>query len=332
MSRGCFGLRMEKNDRMFLVMLAFFAILCMSRFYDHALYFHPASFPVLQSYSMVVLVTTAYYVVLFMFYAVCVGKVLGVNKKLMYYLVVFCSVFTFPMFLQANYFGTMDVYACFFTLMGVCLVILERGEWIVSLLGFVSACICPMFVFSGGCLLIVFLFYKGCKKEKKKYGCIGLLLGVAEAMGFLISYFRGSLSMDVQVTVSLRNFVLMVILMSPYLLMAVTCFKCFFRDVPRKMKIAYMMILVGGIPSVAMYALRGDFARTVFYVFAYYVVVLLTLMAMRDEKAEIGLLILKGEILRWVPIPAVVVVYPFLFMTLWISGAHELIVETVLGQ
>lgn len=327
-----FGLEVEKNDREFLAVLAFFAVLCMSRFYDHALYFHPAPFSILQSYYVVVLATAAYYAALFLFYTVCVGKTPQFKKKLMYYLVTFCAVFTFPMFLQANYFGVMDVYAWFFTLMGICLIILERGEWLVVLFGFSSACIFPMFVLSGGCLLIAFLFYQGCKKEKKKYGCMGLALVLAEVIGLFISYIRGSLSMDVQMTVSLRNFVLMVVLMSPYLLMAITYFKSLLNGTQGKMKMAYMVILAGGIPSATMYVLRGDFARGFFYVFAYYAVTLLVLMAKRDEKAELGLLMLKVKILQWIPIPAIVVVYPFLFMTLWVSGAHELIVETVLGQ
>ena len=327
-----FGLEIEKNDKEFLTVLAFFAVLCMSRFYDHALYSHPAPFSILQSYYVVVLATAVYYAALFVFYIVCVGKTLRFNKKLMYYLVALCSVFTFPMFLQANYFGSMDVYAWFFTLMGICLIVLEHGEWLVVLYGLLSACICPMFVFGGGCLLLVFLFYQRCIKEEKKYGCMLLAFILAEAVGFLVSYVRGSFSMDVQMTVSLRNFVLMMVLMSPYLLMSIIYFQNLLRGAKKRMKMAYTVIFAGGIPSAAMYALRGDFARAFFYVFAYYVVTLLVLMAMRDEGAESGLMVLKNKILQWVPIPAIVVVYPILFMTLWISGAHELIVETVLGQ
>ena len=323
---------MEKRDRTFLAALAVFAVLCVGRFFEHTLNFHSAPMGILQQYRFAELATAVYFAVLFLLYGIMLRKMEAKEKTIAYFMMAFLSVFAFPMYLPANYFGAVDIYAWIALFVAAGCLIFEKGEWLLVPLSLAAAAVSPMSLFGSQCMLVLLLFYRYWSTERKKYLWLGILSMLASFVGVGLTVALRFFSTDAQQVLSTRKFLVLAVMMCPYLLMVGTLFRGIFSDASRRMKKCYGLLLAGWIPAAAVYLIAADYSRVFYQVFFYFIFLILMMLTFGDTAVSSAMEKLKEKVLSWVPIPAVLIAYPFLFLTFWISGPVPLLVEKILGH
>lgn len=324
--------KIEKNDISFLIALMLFAIIAYIRFFDHSLGYHMAFFSIMQKYEFARLVTVGYFVVLFLMYFVCIAYCDTKYKKNMYYLIAFLSVFSFSMFLPREYFGTNDLYAWILTfLMGI-LIVSEKCEWMTIPLSFLLTVLSPMSIFNCSCIVVVLLLYKFFAMKNTKYFVYAILNGITSLLGVVLVMVRSSIESDAQNQISLMHFAGIIIMLSPYIYIAMYFFAKLFKCVNENKLHGLIFIILGALPSVVVNLYIKDYTRAIFYVFFYFISVFMFLIAMKDEDISSQMENLKLRIAKWVPIPAIIIAYPLAIVTLWISGVQPLLEETLLGK
>ena len=119
-------------------------------------------------YRFTQLVTVVYFVVLLWFYSLALKKSNAEDEKKMYALVIFLSVFTFPMFLSLENFGRLDEYLMIGVLVCLLLLICEKAEWLIVPICMICTIAHQGFVFLEVNIILVLLLYKVLKKPKKQ--------------------------------------------------------------------------------------------------------------------------------------------------------------------
>ena len=322
--------KVTKQDIGFLLALVFWAIASASRFYDEKLNAHASSFELLKAESVCLIAMCLYCVLQLVFCLVC--SALSENKKNIYYLVAFLSVFTFPMFWSASYFGTMDMYGWMMVFLSGCLLVSGKAEWLVVPLSFFMTLLCPMAIYSCGCIVLALLVYKALWKKQIRYAISTLLTGVSIFAGKMQAEVLGNTDIDAQDEVVFSKFVLMLICMCPYILIAISFLFGLIKRNTWNKKIAVIIIAIGVLPSAFVYIQAQDYGRAVFYVFTYFIFIVLALFAMRDRVVVEQLEETKDNIKKYLPIPVVIIAYPLLFMSLWIAGAYVPLKETFISK
>lgn len=123
-------------------------------------------------YNFTGLCTIIYLLCLFMFYKICLERCPEENKGNMQHLIIFLSIFAFPMFVGKAMFGRLDLYLFIFMLLSVIFIIIEKWEWLIIPFGIICICIHQGFVFTNANTILVLLFYKillGNPAKRKKY-------------------------------------------------------------------------------------------------------------------------------------------------------------------
>lgn len=310
--------KIEKKDITFLGVLALFTLVVVFRFFDRGLVYHAARFSIMQNYNFSMLVITGYFFTLFLVYFLCLNKVQTENKKNIYYLIMFSAVFSLPMFLNINYFGTMDVYVWILVLIQMLFLIIGKVEWLSVPLVFLITYISPLSFFYCETIVLFLFLNKYYKQKNRRYlvlFCINSLIGL---IVFFVAKYQENLLIDAQMNLTLKQFLLMILCFSPYLYLAFVFLK--------KLKMKWFMI-IGVLPSVVINLYLQDFSRAVFYVFAYFIFVVLCLVVLEDENTISQLEATKTKVKEWIPLPILVIVYPLLFMTFWVAGPLALMNE-----
>lgn len=114
------------------------------------------------------LFTVIYFLVLFWFYNVCLKRCPKEDLRNMQHLIVFLSIFAFPMFMTVINFGRLDLYLFIFMLISVILLLEEKREWLIVPIGIICTCIHQGFVFTNANTILVLLIYKFFFGDKKK--------------------------------------------------------------------------------------------------------------------------------------------------------------------
>ncbi len=94
------------------------------------------------------------------------------DKRNVSYLMIFFSIFSFPMFLTADNFGRLDIFLIMITLISMILILREKAEWLIIPLCAIGMCIHQGFVFTNVNIILVLLFYKAMMGEgarRRKY-------------------------------------------------------------------------------------------------------------------------------------------------------------------
>ena len=323
-------IKVIKQDIWFLLALAFCALASASRFYDEKLNAHTVSFEILKSEQINLIAMLVYYILQLLFCFVC--SVVSENKKNVYYLAAFLSVFTFPMFWSASYFGTMDMYGWMMAFLCGCLIVLGKAEWLVAPLCFFMTLLCPMAIYTCGCMILVLLVYKALWKKKKRYVLWAVFSGISIWAGKMQAGVLGNTDIDAQDEVVFSKFILMLICMSPYLLIALLFLVGLIRKNAWNKKIATLILGLGVFPSAVVYIQAEDYGRAVFYVFTYFIFITITLLSMQDNEILAQLEETKDKIKEYFPIPVLIIAYPLLFMSLWIAGAYVPLKETFISK
>jgi len=115
-----------------------------------------------------------------------------------------------------------------------------------------------------------------------------------------------------------KNFVefpVFLLLMSPYLGMAFQFFKNLIKKAQTKLeKFKYLLVAVGVGTMIPTIILKCDFGRWMFMILAYYFVVILSLIAMKDKLVEQEVKNTMDKIRTLGPAAIIVFVYPLLFL------------------
>ena len=315
--------KIKKDDITFLLALGVFVIVGIFRYYDENMLYHIAPWPILQSvgfnkFAMMVLVGS-----MFLFYLISIIKVNKENKKMIYYLSAFLSVFLVPLFSTVEYFGTMDMYAWMILFWIVISFTFDKLAWISVPLSFLMLFISPMSVFNCGVLVLVLSLFK------KNSLLICNIIAEIVAVVFSISMY--GLNTDAQHVLSIAKFFAMSIMHVPYLIIAFIFFGGIIKKATGNKKIVWTCFVLGALPSILVNFYIGDYARTILYTFMYFILGVMYFIVRGDSLAVSLMSETKEKVKEWVPIPAVLVAYPLLFVTFWIAGPVVLFTEVFTG-
>lgn len=324
--------KINKKDVSFIFALALFAALAIIRCFDYTLAYHVTIFSIMQNYKFAILVTLGYFVVLFFMYLTCIAYCDEKQKRNLHYLIAFLSIFSFTMFLPAAYFGTTDVYAWLLAFFMGTLLVMEKGEWMTIPLSVVLTILSPTSIFICSCLIIVILLYKFFAKNDKKYLIYALLNGIASVLGVLVVIVHSSIEIDIQNHISFKQFLVVLVMLSPYLYIALSFFAGVFKRLNDRKTKGFLFVILGVIPSVVINLNIKDYTRALYYVFFYFISIIMFLVAMKDEDVSTELEVTKNKLTDYLPIPAILIAYPLVIITIWISGFQFLLEETLLGS
>lgn len=138
------------------------------------------------------LVTVIYFLLLFLFYGICLHFCKEENKRNLQHFIIFLSIFAFPMFMSSTNFGSVYLYFCIITLISILFILLEKMEFLIVPLGILGMCIQEDFLFLNGGLILLLLLYRILFSEKKwqKVKCsIVFILFLVTTLG-LLYYFE----------------------------------------------------------------------------------------------------------------------------------------------
>lgn len=112
--------------------------------------------------------TAVFFLFLFGFMAVCIGKVSEERVENLSYLLFFFTLCAIPMFITKYNLGRLDMYLVIITLLGCVLLIFEKAEWLLVPMTAVAIMIHQGYAFMFYNVLLVLLFYKWMSSEEKK--------------------------------------------------------------------------------------------------------------------------------------------------------------------
>ena len=312
--------RLQREKKRFGLEFLYFFLLVFSRFFDHKLQGHPVPFAFMEHYGAAVGLAVIYLLLLLGL----TGVVLRMGKKSapgagnkeaeektrereICWISIFLSVFAAPFFLHRDYFGAADELVWTFLLAVLLLLLLaankknregirhrtETEENDEEAAGFAAA------------LLIA-----------------GVFTVTAVVLGFLVS--------DVQDLLSGRQFVVMLLLLSPYGYWGLRFLTGLMRRARGRKRWTYVLCAAGGICPAVLWTAAGDYSRAFFYGFTGIILPTLCLMALGDTLLAAHVRRAKEEIRKVLPIPAVFVLYPLIFITFWMMGWESIPAEEIL--
>lgn len=104
------------------------------------------------------------------------------------------------------------------------------------------------------------------------------------------------------------------ILFFPYILIAWNFFRNLLRGTKGKERLAYLAVALGNLTLLPELILKVDYGRYAFFTFFYYIVIVMVLIALKDEKTIFAFEETKQKIKRKVSMPYLLLVYPAIFM------------------
>lgn len=307
--------RLRREQKLFGLELLYFFLLAFSRFFDHKLQEHPVNFSFMEHYGTAVGLTLIYLLLLFGI----TGAALWLGQKSAYrgekveeqegtrereicWLSIFLSAFAVPFFLHRDYFGTSDELVLTFVLAALLLVLGKSGRGEQKAQSREAAL------------------------EKTSLAITILIAGtftvLAAVLGFLVP--------DVRDLLSGRQFVVMLLLLSPYGYWGLRFFRGLFGEARGKERWTYVLCAVGGVCPAILWTAAGDYSRAVFYGFVGVILPALCLTALGDAFFVAHVQGMKEEIRKVLPIPAVFVLYPLIFITFWMMGWESIPAEEIL--
>lgn len=321
----------KKNDITFLITLGVLVIISIFRFYDEEMKYHEAPWSILQNLTINKLAIVALVGSMFVFFFICIIKSKKEDKKTMYYLCTFLTVFMVPMFSTYEYLGTMDMYAWIVMFLITICFVLGKVVWLSIPLSFLMLLISPMSAFNCGILVIILSFYKMINESKKSYILLCLFNIVVEIGAVVISIYKYGLHTDPQYILSMNKFLVFGFMLLPYLLIAGVFFVGLIKKSVGKDIATWLCFVVGAVPSIVVNVYIGDYTRAILYTFIYFIVGVMCFIARQDSTVIEQMNKTKEVVKCWVPIPAVLVAYPLLFITFWIAGPIVLFTEVFTG-
>ena len=162
--------------------------------------------------------------------------------------------------------------------------------------------------------------------EKTSLAITILIAGTFTAIATVLGFFVP----DVRDLLSGRQFVVMLLLLSPYGYWGLRFFGGLLRGTRGRKRWTYVLCAVGGVCPAILWTAAGDYSRAVFYGFVGVILPALCLTALGDAFFVAHVRGMKEEIRKVLPIPAVFVLYPLIFITFWMMGWESIPAEEIL--
>jgi len=125
------------------------------------------------------LFTLIYFVLLFIFYKLCLVRCPQEHKRNLKHLLILLSIFAFPVYTTSVSFGCLDLYLGIITLLCLILLVLGKMEWLIPVLCCIGMCINHDFIFTHAMLIGALLMYKALTSSEVKCGKYIVILFVS---------------------------------------------------------------------------------------------------------------------------------------------------------
>lgn len=314
----------------YIIALIVFAGVCVLRFFDRSLNFHSMPMGIMQDYRFCELITVIFFICFFVMTSVLMHTADKSHRRLLSYLIMFAAAFMYPMYLNENYFGASDVYAWIICMMCICLIIIDRLIFLIPIAALVMTVISPMSVISVALLMAIILVLRFLDNNRRMYLISSIATVVLMIGGMAINIALGIFSMDIYSTLSPTKFIVSCVLFIPYIIIGIL-FTIKLLSNSRSRGLLYIVIMFPGVISPIFYLWHADYSRALFYAFSYYII-LVTVEICKGNKYFIkSMADVISVVNNYVSFPGVLIAYPFVIMTMWVSGPVTLFVETFVG-
>lgn len=311
-------------EKEYLLSLIGFAFVCILRFFDMTVSIH--------TYPLSLIITIVYFFLFLVTLSILLKKSkANSSTKQMTYLIMFASIFLFPMFLNKDYFGSSDVYSLVICFSCIILILTNTFLWLIPIGIFAMTLISPMSICSITLLIVALLINRYLNTSNTKYFLYGTLGFIFAILGLILNIHNGIFTTDVKTSLVLVKFIITIILILPYLILGAIFFKNIYDNESKEKRSFVIFSFLAGFLSPITYTILGDYKRAFFYGFIYYILLVLINIAMDNKSYIEAFQKIKNIISNYVAFPGILIAYPFIIMTIWISGPLELYVEIFVG-
>ena len=323
--------KITKYDKNFLISQIAVVILCIFRVAKWDKYPHAARLKILDEYYLSIWMTLVMCVALFVLFMFTLKCIDTCNKNKAFYVIMLMSLMLYPTFVHDNYVGVMDIYVIITGALSMVFIISGKCEWITIPLMIIGTFIDPMGIFTIGLVIPIVLLYKGLVKGSVKHSVICLILCIAELATFFASRMMGMFALDAVDILDVKKFIIIMILLIPFIVVAlIMFFNLIKQGATGTEKFYYIISALVGVPGCIVWAMSDDYTRAIVYLFICYGLWLLAMMSFADSHFTAQLQAQTTFINKYLPIPAIILIYIAAIMIYWMCGVEEVDVEQML--
>ena len=284
-------------------------------------FWHYIGFLAKETNPLYTLSIVLFEVIIFALFGTCMSMSKGKTKNISKMLVFLLAITACTMFWFDNTYGGSELYGIIAALISVILVLKERFVWLILPLWMVVVLISAnsLFLFFG--LVFAPLYYKVMKTKKYKNILFGLL--AMESIGLLYYVCLDKAQLSWMKSISSANLIqlpILIIVTIPYLVFLVYLFKRVIKRSESKAdKKLYFVLSLANVLVIPTLFMEQNYGLWMFSAIAYYLVLILVLLAKQDEMIEEELLILVDQV-KVMPAGVLLLVYPIAFGPLeWLA-------------
>lgn|GEM_PF-1293246 len=311
--------KLKKKDYYFLLGMLGFGLLSVARFYNQNSMSHKYILEIMNNMLIKQLITVMLFVLIILFTGVILSKSSDEDKHIVYYLSTMLAVVTMPIYICDSYIGTSDVYTFIITIMCLFVLMRRENEWIIIPAVMLMTYISPTMTVTCGAVIIAELILNYSFSKRKKY--IGLIVSVVCAVLVLtvLAYITYRFSFDVQGRITTQRFLVLLLLLLPYLFVGLKFLRSIICEVAnnKRIKNAYILSVLGGFPTFGLWVYLHDYCRGIHYTFVYYLLILLLGYTRDDFYLKKCVNDYFKKIKSKIIISPVIIIYLLIIVTFW---------------
>ncbi len=313
-----------KKDIIYIGTSICFMILLVVRFWDRQIQDTNHLLEQMNVLRVGEIITVVYFIVMtiYMFYTLKRND--GNVKKSIYYLLALLMVLLIPMYLCDNYFGTGDVYSWVLVLIALICAIAADVDFVVVILLLGAQLFCPMHNLAGIFAVFIVLLYKAIVQKKKAsavWFVVGEILYVATFLGLYITHHISGVSIH---RITVTKFIVSLVLLSPVILFVLKFLWDMIREGRTEEKLLYVAVVLGGVVNFSILTIMGDFCRATVLTTAYFVIICLSILSLKDENFLTAYNKARELIVKKIPVPVAIIIYIFAIVTYWYFAMDEI--------
>lgn len=265
------------------------------------------------------------------------------------------STFAFPHFLTEENLGRTDICMAILVIIGLFLLLYEKCEWLIVVLNAVAVCIHQGYVLMFFNVFLAIFFARAIDGHKRKKSIIIMALSIVTCLVLFVylnfySHGNGNEIYDeIYATASglahdgavhrelmmhevlgenpftdewkyhvfnFKEFILLAVLMCPYIIIATRFFYRCIRDAKGIYKLKYLAIALGSLTLLPDFVVKIDYGRWVFALLFYYFLVIPYYIAQNDKIIVDNMLYAKEYFCKRKVLSVFLLIYPVLFTPL----------------
>lgn len=231
--------------------------------------------------------------------------------------------FTFPEFVTTSNLGRVDICMAMVSLLGIWILMAGKHEWLLPILAGIGMCFHQGYALMYLNVLLVIVFTKWIRENRKKYytGILLLMLGVVGVLFVYINFFSqrytsiyyeeifktaaalsdtgSNVHRELMMhevlgknpgsdewgshIVNFKEAIVFTIIMSPYLIIGGIFFRNCVLQAKNKEKLVYLAMASGPATLLPDFILKIDYGRWVFALVFYYFVIVISFLSKGDE-------------------------------------------------